>query len=715
MNPSQKIAARIVFFLILFHCNHLGFGNGSTMRAAAVVNLQEPKLKMPKPPKLPQEPKLPKPPKLPTDTAANLKLIQRVLKFFRFRHNALARERARVLYIINQTLSDSLVVSKDDIRKLNAALMKKENQQFDSLMALLNQIALSHAVDTAATTKNTTEKIPVREPDKSVQGTDLDALVDKMMPILQKKSEEQQAEEAKAAHLKAVRSLYGRPPGQMDTLKLSDSIGARYQLRLSQKIDVMGIQPYWMEKGYTSYNYNALGTFSFLGYLVNGQSGVIQPAFQESDIQSTATAKSAGCSLQLLFLEKKSDNILALLKNKSAQTVFADSLARLLARQQADGVTIYFQGLPDHQRTAFSSFITFLSATLKNADKNFKVNVVVPVYDRFYNYDLRALRTSVDFFIIDFTQAAGETAMALAPLGGNAARSVEGAVSRYLQGDIPPAQLSLLLPYYGAVWKKGKNGSPDTFSHYVSYSDLRKQYPSDTVPIFDETSASFFIEVRDQYGDVREEIWFDDGISMGMKYDYVLKNGIGGVALWTLGADEGRTELWDALVDKFVVTDTLFLDTIPLRPLAPLHLTWWQRIKRELAIYVVLFKDPCSVDVSQYEGDTYFIYFAIGFGVLLVIAGAAYFYFVKTQGDDWKWRKKLLIVLIALVLLTVVSTFMAFFLNKEMSFVGISSIPGQCHSVPLTSILIILGIGLVLGLAIMHFLLQPLFKNDDIP
>ena len=200
-----------------------------------------------------------------------------------------------------------------------------------------------------------------------------------------------------------------------------------------------------------------------------------------------------------------------------------------------------------------------------------------------------------------------------------------------------------------------------------------------------------------------------------MKYDFALKNGLGGVAIWTLGADNGYTELWDALVDKFVVIDTTFVDTVLLRPPVPQQLTFFQRVKRELRIYVALFNDPCSVDISQYEGDTYFIYFAVGFGLLFLIAGAAYFYFVRTKGDSWKWRKKLLVVLIALILLTVISTFMAFFLNKEMAFVGISSIPGECHSVPLTNVLAILGIGFVLGLLIMHFLLQPLFKNDDVP
>ncbi|PSL45370.1 glycosyl hydrolase family 18 (putative chitinase) [Chitinophaga niastensis] len=712
MVPAPKIAARIIACLILFLCKVTVYGNSSHLYPIVNVEFQ---VALPKAPKPPKSPQLPKPPKVAIDTAVNTKLIQRILKAFRFRHNARVNEKERVIEIINQILTDSLVVTKGDIIMLNEALTKRENQQFDSLMSLLNAIAVSHATEPVKPATDSGGKKIVQEPDKTVPGTDLNALVEKMIPILRKKGEEEEAEKIKEEHMKAIRSLYGRPVDQVDTLRLSDSIGARYQLRLSQKINVTGVHPYWMEPDYTGYNYNALSTFSFLGYLVDGKSGDIHPAFQENQVKSIPDALAAGCNLQLLFFDKKTSNILALLKNTDAQVNFVDTLAHLLQQQKSDGVTIYFQNLPAHQRQDFTRFITFLSGSLRSANKNYKVNIVVPAYDKFFNYDLRALRPYVDYFVIDFTQATGHTAGSLSPLDGDPMQSLYGAVSGYTQGEVPPGKLSLLLPYYGAVWKKGVHGHPDVFSRYVSYTDIRKQYPSDTIPMFDESSATFFIEVKDQYGEVKEEIWFDDGISMSMKYDFVLKKGLGGVTIWTLGVDKGYTDLWDALVDKFVVTDTLFLDTVSLRPPIPQHLTLFQRIKRELNIYAILFHDPCSIDVSQYEGDTYFIYIAFSFLGLSLVSGGAYFYFVRVNGEGWKYRKKMLILLILLILLLVVSTFMAFFLNKKLDFVGISSVPGRCHSVPLVNVLIILGIGFVLGLLIMHFLLQPLLKKDDMP
>ncbi|WP_349318453.1 glycosyl hydrolase family 18 protein [Chitinophaga sp. MM2321] len=608
-----------------------------------------------------------------------------------------------------------MFVTKADILMLNEALTKRENQQFDSLVAMLQTIAANHAATHANDTTDAGDGSTVQEPDKSISGADINALADKMIPILQQKSEDVAAAEKKEEHLKMIRSMYGRPVGQTDTLALNDSIGVRYLLKLTQKINVTGIQTYLMEQDYTGYNYNTLSTFSFLGYMVDGNTGSIGAAFPEDQVKSIKEARAAGCNLQLIFFDKKTSNIQALLKKPAAQRAFADSLARLLRQQLADGVTIYFQHLPANQRSAFTSFIRILSETLQQADKKYKVNVVVPAYDKYLNYDLRALNAYVTFFLIDFTQATGNIAGALAPLDSDPLQSVSGAVSRYLQGDVPPGKISLLLSYYGAVWKKGKEGAPDVFSRYVSYSDIRKQYPSDTIPLFDEDAAAFFIEVKDKYGAVNEEIWFDNALSLGLKYDFLLKNELGGVAIWTLGADKGYTDLSDALVDKFVVTDTVFLDTVLLRPYIPKEMTFLQKVMRELRVYAILFRDPCSVDASQYEGDTYFIYIALFFLLLFIITGIVYYSFVRREGEIWKWREKVLVLLVAEILLVVVSTFMVFFLNKQIPFVGLSNVQGHCHSIPLTSVLIILASGFVLGLLIMRFLLQPLLKNKEVP
>jgi len=45
--------------------------------------------------------------------------------------------------------------------------------------------------------------------------------------------------------------------------------------------------------------------------------------------------------------------------------------------------------------------------------------------------------------------------------------------------------------------------------------------------------------------------YYDDARSLKVKYDYVISNQLGGVGIWALGYDNGYTELWGALREKF--------------------------------------------------------------------------------------------------------------------------------------------------------------------
>src|SRR5690606_36162686 len=112
---------------------------------------------------IPDKVSAPKAPKLPADTAVKAKLVKKILNAFKFRKSARAREQERVIAIINQILADSMVVTSRDIQQLNEQLAQRENQHFDSLVALLSTMGSNAAppaqdtpspappVDTAAT------------------------------------------------------------------------------------------------------------------------------------------------------------------------------------------------------------------------------------------------------------------------------------------------------------------------------------------------------------------------------------------------------------------------------------------------------------------------------------------------------------------------------------------------------------------------------------
>ncbi|MCL5432603.1 MAG: hypothetical protein M1524_00605, partial [Patescibacteria group bacterium] len=46
-------------------------------------------------------------------------------------------------------------------------------------------------------------------------------------------------------------------------------------------------------------------------------------------------------------------------------------------------------------------------------------------------------------------------------------------------------------------------------------------------------------------------LFIEDVKSLGIKFDYAMAKNLGGVGMWALGFDDGRTEFWDLLRYKF--------------------------------------------------------------------------------------------------------------------------------------------------------------------
>src|ERR1044072_6667753 len=237
MRPSLKITCCLFLFLSLSTCITTVYGQ---------------KLKMP------EKVTAPKPPE---DAEVKTKLINKILNAFKFRKNARAREQERIIAIINEILSDSLVVTARDIQLLNEELSKTENQHFDSLVALLNTFGCCRVIPPPP--PKDTPKAAIDSSKAAGPENDLNALVNKMLPILQQKTDLAQSEKAKQEKLKQVRAVYGRPGDQVDTLTISDSTGVRYTVDLTQKVNVTGIHPYWMGDKFLNYNFIALTTFTF--------------------------------------------------------------------------------------------------------------------------------------------------------------------------------------------------------------------------------------------------------------------------------------------------------------------------------------------------------------------------------------------------------------------------------------------------------------------
>ena len=49
-------------------------------------------------------------------------------------------------------------------------------------------------------------------------------------------------------------------------------------------------------------------------------------------------------------------------------------------------------------------------------------------------------------------------------------------------------------------------------------------------------------------------MWYDDSLSLSLKYQFAKEQQLAGVGMWALGYDEGHDELWGAIESQFFVS-----------------------------------------------------------------------------------------------------------------------------------------------------------------
>lgn len=614
---------------------------------------------------------------IPKDTAVKTKLLKRITEMLQFRKNARRREQQRMITIVNGLFVDSLVATPAAIKYLNWALDNERNQNFDHLRQLLNDTLSKRKSDTVLVKATITDE-------------EMTELAAKLIPLLQQKEVEVKDDTAQQQRLKTIRALYSRPPNQVDTLRLNDTTGRTYKIRLGHQAEVIGIQSKDNGDAYLNYNFT---TLSYLSVVPPGSSKIL-----------TAAGKD-GCKTLFTLSGSK-----GLLQNEEQQFELVDSLLLVLQEQEAAGVNVWFKDVKQSERDAFVRFVTILYNYLDHAAPGkYSVSVTIPAYDKNKAYDLRELAPMVKYFLINFTEAPA-TPGSCDPLKGNNNFSIDPVVSRYVNQRIAPEQFIVMLPYDGIKWN-GKSYS------YIAYKDIKKAFPADTMINYDVTAASAYVEKMENGQMV--QIWFNDPTTLDVKYDYVLRNGLGGVAICPLGADDGYGELWDELTDKFVVADTVWMDTVRLTPLPVEKLSLWTRIKmrfrHEIKAIHMLLHDPCGIKAENYASDEYFRYLTIFLFVCVVIVGVVYGYKVRMEGGDWKWRQKVLYVLIGLIVLLVLSFTTSLMLAKRMPWLGLTDDPVECRNISLYNVLVVFLIGIGLGMVLMRVFVFPLVRKRDVP
>ena len=649
-------------------------------------------------------------PKTKEDPTKKTNLLKKLSEAIKFRKNTITKEQKRVQAIIEKMISkDSTVATVQDLEKLKNELSESNKQQFDMLLELIKEIKIP---ESQPAEELSAPGSPGNKPFKVTKELDpndkyINDLVDRLIPILTDTKDDDEKTKSRQERLKLMRDIYARKDAFIDTL--NDSIAVKYRLKLSHRAEVLGNYQY--ASGYKSnpYNFTTLTGLQYNSYDLDGTTGFAKNFNAWNDAPVIENARDAGAKIFLTVTTKSSLEMAQFLTNKTAMNTMISKTLELLEQRQADGVNIQVTGLNQRLRSYFVDFIGSLSKAYRAKSKQYQISVTLPVYDDLKAYDIASLDTLVDKFIINFTKKPTTFPGPIAPLNDDSDYSIQSSVSRYLNAGIPPYKFILSLSYYGVEFARNPNSGIETFKGYVPYKTIRLDHQYAPVT-YNKEQAYASIETRDDDGNLTGHIYFDNETSLEAKYDFILQNGLGGVAIWELGADDGYGELWDALTNKFVKVDTVARETILLKG-AVRDASVWGYIKKNMIAYYYALQHPCDVNYDQPETllltifNIFLALVSIGLTVTLI-------YKIKENGERWKWKKTLIRILIVCVNLFIITIFMWLYIDNSIPWFGAGQ---NCVDMPFTALLLIIFTGIVLGSLIMRFLIFPAIQHDEKP
>lgn len=337
---------------------------------------------------------------------------------------------------------------------------------------------------------------------------------------------------------------------------------------------VYGWHPYWVGSVYTNYDWSMLSDFCYFDYSVSPTTG---NNTNTSFAWATSAAVTAAISnsVNVHFCATLFASHSTFWASSTAQQTFITNAINLLnSRPGSNGINIDFEGMGSADKTPFTTFMTNLCNQVHAANPNYKVTMALYAVDWSGTFDIAALNPIVDNFIImgyDYYYSGSAQAGPEAPLynfqtGYN--QTLSKSITYYLKQGASKNKLLLGLPWYGREWETVAATAPSNttggFTSSRTYNYVRNNSATYSTANKNWDSNSFNPFYSYQVSGAWRQCWIDDNYSYSRKFDMVNQRGIGGIGIWALGYDDGYSDLWNLIKDKFsncatvACTDSIF-------------------------------------------------------------------------------------------------------------------------------------------------------------
>lgn len=701
-------------------------------------------------------------------------LVKSLAEFIKFKKKADKKFDARLLEAIETLgVKDSIAATSSNIQALIAELRKEKNHDVESLQAGLQR--LMEKIKEQGVINN---RPVVPAPDSlpvAPSAFDLEMLANELLPLINQKVSGEELLKEKNEKLRQINRIRNADPATQYTQEASpDGNALPYRLRLKSKAEVFG----FYEAGVASWDATAyLNTAHALVYYalpLNEATGSIDSLHGWNTSPVVSQAQQKGCRVYCTVLMQNKTGTSPFLYNAVAREKSISNILALLKLRRADGVNLSFKNMRSKDRGPFLAFTKLLFQFLKKESQAYRLFVTIPRIDLAGAYDVEGLKDNSDLFFIDFATKTVDSCGPLAPLYGGSQQTIDAAVSWYGAHGIAPNKMIVILPYRGTRWMMDAGAATGSFVDYMSFTDIRRI--GKIREVYDEETSCVYIDTTSRKNICR--IWFDNETTLGKKLDYIVENGLGGAGLYFANYDGFYNELNNELVYRFTAVDTVYLKSTAVAPASRLsflerlerHLVLFSyilqnpcascfeeegisaeeeiRLKRylkELEFDSLILKDRLQgsdslksplyaarirvtvkdeFNYANEELNRLLKYISLFFLILSCGFIGVYIYGIRYFENDWQYKKPIAGILVVLFSFSVLSLFTYLFTSDLIPLFGVSdssfnapgcSVDPNCINIPFTTLLLVVFLGMIMGLAIYRYLVGPLLKRNHVP
>jgi spore germination protein YaaH len=324
--------------------------------------------------------------------------------------------------------------------------------------------------------------------------------------------------------------------------------------------DYYGYCPYWTDTIY--YNYFQMDLLTHIAYFSveidpnNGSLGSIPNLSRFTKIRDHGHAH--GVRIHMTCTLFGSSSVTAFLNNAAARQNAITGISNFMTNYGIEGANIDFEFVTGSVRDSFNLFINDLSIELWNhaGDRKDVYIASIAVPEWYPGYDIDYLADHCDGLFImayDFHWSGSSTAGPVSPCVPSsfwgqycAAKSI-GSYKAY---GVDGSKIVLGIPYYGLDWPtvgpdmgSATTGTAAAKIYYYAFQDANTYGR-----LWDDYSLTPWYRYQSTEW---HQCWYDDSVSLDIKFGMVNDSILEGAGCWALGYDRSYDHIWNAVRKNF--------------------------------------------------------------------------------------------------------------------------------------------------------------------